>query len=166
MKASFFSAVFIAGMFCGTPVFAEDVEGVVKVMGSALARKVMINASDNAKYRLCDNEVAKKVSRLTGMTVRVSGDWQVRKNENYCLTANLFAVKKVSSGRDALVGVLVHTDDGYEVKSDGGKVHVFRQVPDGLKKLVDKKVIIDMKPMNSPAAQGSSYSVVTYSLYP
>lgn len=166
MKASFFTAIFLAGMFCGAPVFAEGVEGVVKVVGSALARKVMINTTDGAKYRLCDNDIAKKVSRLTGMTVQVSGDWQLRNEEKYCLTANVFSVKKVSSGRDALVGILVHTDGGYEVKGDSGKVHVFSQVPDGLKKLVDKKVIIDMKPMNTPAAQGTAYSVVTYSLYP
>ena len=166
MKTRTFAAAVIMGLSFASPAWAEDVEGVVKVVGSSLSRKVMINASDDAKHRLCDNEVAKRVSRLTGMTVRVSGDWKMRKEEKFCITGTDFAVKKVSSGRDALVGVLSQTSDGYEVKSEDGKAHVFTQVPDGLKKLVGKKVIIDMKPMNSPTSQGATYSVVTYSPFP
>ena len=158
--------ILVLGFVMATPAMAEDIEGVVKVVGSAMSRKVMIYSADSAKHKLCRNDESKRISRLTGMTVKVSGDWKMKKETKSCLTPTSFSVSKVSSGRAAVVGTLSQTDTGYEVKSEDGKVHALAKVPSGLKKLTGEKVIIDVKPMNSPTSQGSTYNVVTYSRFP
>jgi hypothetical protein len=148
---------------------AEELVGVVRAAGSGLnAHTRLAPAGESAGPSLCVNDVEKKVRRLGAMTVKANGDWREPKNKNgdKCFVATDFAVVKASSGRDAVVGTLSQKGGVYLVTGDDGKTHALGDVPGGLKKLDGQKVILDIKPIDSPSAKEAVYKVVTYSAHP
>lgn len=166
MKNLLFLYVFLLALPGGA--FGEEISGVVRVVGSAINAKVLLTKKTEFKGpAVCRGDVAKRVSRLTGLTVKVKGEWKLKKSgKKKCFTVGDFTVLKASSGRDALVGTLTKESEGYKVKTDDGKVHALSDIPAGLKELAGKKVIIDVKPMNNPVSATASYKVVTYSEFP
>lgn len=148
---------------------AEELVGVVKVAGSGLnAQTMLAPAGDNAGPVLCINDVEKKVRRLGAMTVKANGDWREPKSKGgeKCFVATDFAIVKASSGRDAVVGTLSQKGGVYLVTGEDGKTRTLGDVPGGLKKLDGQKVILDIKPIDSPSAKEAVYKVVTYSAHP
>lgn len=147
---------------------AEDVEGLVKAAGSAAtARTFLTPDGSETGTQLCSGDIAKGLRRLGGMTVKVSGDWKMdKKGEKSCFEPTEFAILKVTSGREAIVGMLSQKDGAYVVTGPDGKVHALGDVPGGLKKLDGQKVILDIKPLNSPTAKEAAFKVVTYAAHP
>jgi hypothetical protein len=151
-------------LLAAAPALAEDVTGIVRVVGSSINSEVLVG---DGGPNLCRNDVAKRMRRLTAMTATVSGDWQTKPNgDKKCFAATGFTVTKVSSGRDAVVGKLEQRSGAYVVTTDDGKAHALASAPDGLKKLVGQKVILDLKGMDSPAAKEATFNVVTYAAFP
>lgn len=149
---------------------AEDAEGVVRIVGSALSSKTLVvPAGENTGPNLCRNDASKRIGRLSGMTLKVTGEWQTdaKTGEKRCFEASAFVVTKMSNGRDAVVGTLADKDGQFEVTDASGKVRMLADVPDGLKKLSGKKVILDVKTIESPAATKEAVSkVVSYAEFP
>ncbi len=143
--------------------------GVVRMLGSShnmtatlTQRKPVIKNTP-----ICRDEIGKKIGRLGGMTVEVEGKWKDSglTPGGRCFSADSFVITKVTSGRKPLVGVLSQKEFEFVVTTDDGKVHNLRKVSSGLKDLVGKKVIIDVKPLTGPK-EGKVYKVVSYSAYP
>ncbi len=156
----------IAGLLLAAPALAEDLEGVVAISGSAINAKVTLGTASGSPV-ICRDETGKRIGRLTGMTVKVTGEWALNKDGGKrCVTATSFSVVKMSSGRPAVVGLLSQKDGSYVVAGDDGAVHTLADVPTGLKKLDGQKVIIDVKPMETPAAGPSAFKVVSYAPFP
>lgn len=161
--------LFGALFFVAVPAFAEDIEGVVRVSGSSINQKVLLSeASTFVGPTLCYGDVAKRVGRLTGMTVKASGEWQISKKsgEKTCIEAKSFVVTKVPNGRTAVVGTLGEKDGAFTLTGDDGKETTLADVPDGMRKLAGKKVILDLKAMENPAAKEVPAKVVSYSEFP
>jgi hypothetical protein len=152
----------------GAESFAGEIEGLVKSSGSAASAYTLISVGEAEKGdRLCSGDASKSIRRLGGMTVKVSGDWKLdQKGEKDCFEPTDFSVQKVSSGRDAIVGILSKKDGGYIVAGSDGQIRVLGSVSSGLKKLDGQKVILDLKALNSPASKETVYKVVTYAAHP
>ena len=148
--------------------FAEDIEGIVHVVGSAVSQKVILTeVSKGDGPAICHGDVGKRISHLTGMTVKATGDWLTNKSgEKYCVDVKDFVVLKLANGRMAVVGTLGERNGAFQVLGDNGKARSLVDVPDGLKKLSGKKVILDLKVIESPAAHEVPAKVVSYSEYP
>lgn len=156
------------GWLLASLAMAEEMSGVVKVVGSAINAQIMLTEAGEEKGPVvCANDVGKKVKRLGAMTVKASGAWRLdKKGDKSCFEATEFAVLKTSSGRDALVGTLSHKDGSYVVTGADGKAHVLEDIPGGLKKLDGEKVILDIKPISTPSTKGEVFKVVTYAAHP
>lgn len=150
------------------PAFAEDLQGMVVTVGTALNATVMLTQPGEAKGpTVCYDDVGKRIRKLSAMTVKVTGDWKTNeKGDKKCLEATSFDVLKTSSGRDAVVGSLSEKGGVYQVTSADGKVMTLGEVSGGLKKLNGQKVILDLKSMESPNAKEPTYKVVTYAAFP
>lgn len=150
------------------PAFSEELAGVVKVTGSGITAQTMVSPVGEEKGpEVCGNDVGKKIRRLGAMTLKVTGDWKVKKNgDKGCFNATEFKVLKTSSGRDAVVGTLAQKNGSFVVTGSDGHTHVLDDVTGGLKKLEGQKVILDIKPINSPTAKEPVYKVVTYAAHP
>ena len=166
MKLSRIIAAWV--VFFSPQAFAEDFEGIVRLVGSAYsATTTLTDASGKQAVNFCTDDESRRLSRLTGMTVKASGDWQeATKNKVRCVKLTAFEVLKASSGRDAVVGVLSQEGADFAVTTGDGSKRKLSRVPKGLRKMLGKKVIIDVKPMGSPSTKSESWKVVTYAPYP
>jgi copper chaperone CopZ len=145
----------------------DEIEGVVRVVGPSATAEIQLDpGSGNKGPAVCRGDVAKRIGKLTGYTVKVKGPWQLRKGKKQCVTPDEFTVTKASSGRAAIVGTLSQTSGSYTLASVDGKTHPLSDIPSGLKKLDGKKVIVDLKPSENPATKEATYKVVTYSAFP
>jgi hypothetical protein len=155
-------------MTLSSSAYAEDLEGVVVSVGSALNTSVMLTKENEPKGpKLCYDDVGKRVRKLSAMTVKVTGNWKTNdKGAKTCFEASDFTVLKTSSGRDAVVGTLGEKSGVYQVTGGDGKVLKLGEVTSGLKKLNGQKVILDLKSMESPNAKEPTYKVVTYAAFP
>ncbi|MEZ4743598.1 MAG: hypothetical protein R3B45_14330 [Bdellovibrionota bacterium] len=175
---------FFLAIVAGSNVFAEEtnavdkekmmnIEGHIKVVGSAYnARSVLIKEEDGNKqqYNFCKDSISKKIGQLSGMMLTVKGHWKeykgkASKKSKKCFLAQSFQIKEMSSGRKPLVGILNKDASHYSLTDEDGSAHRLDKLTDGLKKLVGKKVIIDVKMLGNGTG-GSSYRVVSYALYP
>jgi hypothetical protein len=145
---------------------AEDLEGVVLTVGTAVNREVMLTPPKTDKGpHLCASETMKRVGKLSGMTVRANGDWK-GDGAKKCFEASDFTVVKTSSGRDAVVGTLEAKDGGFAIGAANGQTYTLAEVPGGLKKLVGQKVILDLKPLAGSTGAAGKYVVVSYGSHP
>jgi hypothetical protein len=164
---SLLKSLLLTSALLSAPAFAEDLTGTVMTVGSALNATVTLTSAEGKGPSLCTGETAKRVRKLTAMTVKVSGEWKKNdKGENQCFEATDFTVLKTSSGRDAVVGTLGEKAGVYQVTADDGKVMTLGGVSGGLKKLSGHKVILDLKSMENPNAKEPTYKVVTYAAFP
>lgn len=147
---------------------AEEIQGLVRVVGSSLNQQVLLAESGKSDGpALCRGDVGKRIGRLTGLVVKVTGDWHLnKKGEKSCVEPKDFQVLKLPNGRDPVVGTLSEKSGVYEVASEDGKTRSLADVPDGLKKLSGKKVILDLRTIESPAAKDVPAKVVSYSEHP
>jgi len=135
-------------------VKAESIEGSVRTVGSAINARTVLAASGSgaADQALCRDAVARRVAKLGGMVVRATGNWNGSDGKTRCFAAASFVVVRNSSGREPLVGILRKDGAGWHVTSDSGVRSDLTSVPSGLAKLDGRKVIVDAKPMDMPAA--------------
>jgi hypothetical protein len=168
IRNSLAGSVTCFGLLFAASASAEELTGVVRVLGSSMNVQTMLAPTGSEKGPVvCANEVGKKVKRLGAMTVKATGDWKMnKKGEKSCFEAVDFAVVKTSSGRDALVGTLAQKESVYVVTGADGKAHVLEDIPSGLKKLDGQRVILDIKPISSPTAKGEVFKVVSYAAHP
>ena len=125
--------------------------------------------------------VNEKCFSLSPLVVKVTGDWQIKKNgDKKCFRPTDFKVLKMASGREPLVGLLAVKDGVYTVALEDHKIIAISDVPPGLKKLVGQKVIVDVKsldgaaavPLQAKAAKEAASSlpsmrvVITYQAFP
>lgn len=157
--------------------YAAEADGVVKMLGSDINQTVtLIKDPKVPGTELCKGDVSRRIGRLAGMTVKVQGDETVLKGKakTKCFEPTDFAVMKTSSGeREPLVGKLLEQGkdkDGqtiYAVEVEEGKAaKVLTAVPPGLRKMVGKKVIVDIKPMEKLAGDEVMSKVVSYAEFP
>ena len=147
---------------------AADLEGVIQVAGSALNVEVMVAPPKaNTGPLLCMDDMASRIRRLGGMTVKVTGEWVLRQDGSRdCLKATGFAVLKTSSGGDAVVGMISVKGPVVQVTDAGGKALTLSDAPDGLKKLNGQKAILEVSPLKGPAAKAGTVRVVSYASHP
>lgn len=147
----------------GAPVQSE---GRVRVVGSEGSETTSLEGKDGKNTDLCMSPIAKRIGHLAGMRVRVQG--ATRSNgKPECIETHTFTVLDTGSGRDALVGSLSEENGSLLITRDDGSKQLLEKVPGGLKKLLGKKVIVDVKPMDgSKDGNTKSMRVVTYSEFP
>jgi hypothetical protein len=159
--------VFVALLVTALPAHAEELTGTAQIVGSGYNSKVILDGAASPSPHVCRSDTSKRLSRLTGMTVKVQGEWKTKKDgAKDCFDAVEFTVLKTSSGRDAIVGVLSQEKGHYQVSDDSGKVVKLSDLSSGLKKLEGKKVILDVNLINTPAGLEASYKVITYAEMP
>lgn len=149
--------------------FADDVEGLVRVVGSAVNAKVILTPEkEYTGPALCRDEQSRKVGRLGGMIVKATGEMQQigKDATKKCLKVQSFTVTKMANGRDAVVGTLSKKDAVFVITTEAGKVYPLTELPDGLKGLDGKRVVVDLKTMESPGAKESASKVVSYAEMP
>ena len=167
-RATTASLVLAAALTGASAARAEEASGRVRVVGPAISVEVVLAPEGgNDGPNLCRTDLAKRLRHLAAMTVKVTGEWQLKKDgSKRCFDAADFTVVKATSGRDAVVGLLSEKGGNFVVTGDDGKEQRLLSVPDGLRKLSGQKVILDLKAMESPTAKDASSSVVTYAAYP
>ncbi len=158
----------IALLFVPQLSFAEDLEGVVQVVGARINVKVMLTKPKEDKGpHLCAGDIAKKVRKIPAMMVKVQGVWQDgKKIEDRCFKADSFVVTKATSGRKAYVGVFEKSEAKFLLKTPDKTAVELVEVPEGLKKLVGKNVILDLKELDIPTAKEPVQRVVFYAEHP
>ena len=152
----------------GSLASAEEFEGAIRNSGSSVNQTVEL-VSDQGKttQKLCLDAGASRVKKLTGLTIRVTGDWKLNKaGEKQCLELKSFKIVKHTSGRVPLVGVLEQENGVYVVAGEDGKKQPLGEVSSGLKRLAGKKVILDVKPLDVSGDKSAALKVVTYGEYP
>jgi hypothetical protein len=162
-------AVLAAAAAGASEARAEELEGTVRVVGSSMNTEVILTPADQFNGpAVCYDDLGKKVSHFTGMTVKVVGDdWKTRKSgEKKCLIGKSFVITKAPSGRPPLIGTLGQKDGTFVVTAEDGKEHRLDDVPAGMKKFDGQKVILDAKPMEAPSGKEAVFKVVTYGPYP
>jgi hypothetical protein len=144
----------------------ESISGLIKVVGSAYNAKVVLTDLDGKNQQdLCRDESGKKIGRLSGMTITASGKWDAKDPKERCFAASFFEIDKASSGRKPLVGTLNQKGTDFVLDTGDGQQHTLDGLSSGLKGMVGKKVIVDVKQLKG--AQGvESSKVVSYSEYP
>jgi hypothetical protein len=144
---------------------AEPIEGVVRLVGSGANATTVISDSKGVELvSLCKGKSAEQLASIAGMTVAAEVDGsQVAAN---CRQLTSFSVVKTGSGRPAFVGTLKETKEGFALDSDDGQSRPLQTVPKGLRKLIGKKVIVDLRSMSSPALKNESWKVVSYAPFP
>lgn len=163
------ATIFLAtGFLASTPAKADELAGHVLVVGSSVNMKVQLTEKNGSSGpSLCKNDVANRIKKLLRLEIRVSGDWQKKADgSNDCFMASSFTILRHSSGRVPVVGLLQEEGATFVVKSDDGKVSRLSDITTGLKRLKGRKVILDLKPMDTPGQKDVSFKVVAYSEYP
>ncbi|NRA44420.1 MAG: hypothetical protein HRU09_05640 [Oligoflexales bacterium] len=145
---------------CGMsmPVFAvSKVSGLVRVTKATAGRYVNLESAETKKIvRLCDSPLSNKIQTLSAMTLEVSGDWKGPEGgKTSCFDSREFKILKLSSGREPAVGVLKIDKSAYYLEHEDGQRSVFLKVPKSMKKMLNKKIIVDPKIV-----------AVSYSVYP
>ena len=148
-------------LFCGY-LHGSEIEGVVRALGSAANAQIFLTQNRKKGEAVCQNATSKLIGRLVGMTIKGQGQWQ-GENQRKCFSLESFEVTKVSSGRQAWVGVLQHKNGSFYLKQGDGVSHDLGSIPDGLKSMIGEKVILDRKIIGS---QTSNWRIVTFSRYP
>mgnify|MGYP006289596337 CR=1 FL=1 len=144
----------------------DEIEGVVRVVGPAATSELLLDPGSGAKGpSVCKSDLSKRISKLTNYTVKVKGAWNLHKGKKRCVSPDTFTVTRAPSGRDAIVGILTEQSGSFTLAGNDGKTHVLADVPDGLKKLTGKKVILDLKSTDNPAAK-DEFKIVIYSEFP
>jgi hypothetical protein len=146
----------------------EELEGQIRNSGSGANQQVeLVGNQGKTAQKLCGDDGATRVKRLTGMTLKVTGEWKLNKaGERQCLALTGFTIVKHTSGRSPLVGVLQNENGVYVVAGEDGKKKVLGEVSSGLKKLAGKRVILDVKPLDASTDKSAVLKVVTYGEYP
>lgn len=143
---------------------ADEIEGVVRVAGSAASAYVYLAQGAETKGdKLCSTDLSKRVRKLSGLTVRVSGSWKAdAKGERECFEGDGFTPLKSSSGKDLVVGTLAQAGGAWTITGADGKAMALADVPAGLKKLDGQQVIVSVNAVSTPGLKESGYKIVTY----
>lgn len=142
---------------------ARNVEGVVKVVGSVVNARVILMPSGGGKpTTLCTDATGQCIRKLAGMTLKVAVTPQA---EGKCLKAQEFSVLKTTSGRAAIVGVLRQQQGATFVEEGSGKKHPIARMTPGLREIIGKKAIFDLK-ANATGSSAVGHRVVSYALHP
>lgn len=145
---------------------AAEIEGVVRVVGPAATAEVLLDpGSGNTGPTVCTSDLSKRIGKLTNYTVKVKGQWRLHKGKKRCVVADDFAVTRAPSGRDAVIGILSEQNGSFALAAGDGKTHALANVPDGLKKLTGKKVILDLKSTDNPTVK-DEFKIVIYAEFP
>ncbi len=162
-----FGLISVATLAEEAPTAAKnEVSGIVKVVGSAYNAKTVLTNSDGKEQKsLCRDETGKKINRLSGMTVTAAGTWDNKNQNDPCFPVSSFQIDKTTSGRKPLVGTLTKAGADFVLIDDDGAKHPLERVSSGLKEMLGRKVIVDVKPL-AKAAGAQSWKVVSYSEYP
>ena len=136
---------------------ASSVSGLVRVTKATGGRYVNLESVETKKsVRLCDSDVSNKIQTLISMTLEVSGDWKgPESSKTSCFDSKEFKILKLASGREPAVGVLKAEKDTFYLEHADGQKSVFLKVPKRMKKMINKKIIVDPKIV-----------AVSYSVYP
>ena len=146
--------------------FADQLSGLVRVSGSAPFRQVTITKeTEFSGPSVCPGDQAKRLVALESMVIKVWGTHQ-NKNGTECFDVGSFSVVKTPAGRPAVVGVLRKINEKYQLVTEGGKTLNIVDMPDALKNLGDKKVILDLKAVEAEGLVASGYSTVYYAEFP
>jgi hypothetical protein len=156
----------IAFLFLSTVALGETVKGRVRNSGVGIVQSVHLIDEETASDRsLCAGDVSGKVKKLSGMVIEVEGLVKKRPNGNSeCFDAIGFRIIRNISGRAPLIGLLKVENDVVSVVSEDGVAHILNEVSSGLKKLVGKKVILDVRSNESGDSKG--LKVISYSSFP
>lgn len=157
------AVLFTASVAIGAEA-GQKLEGQVRVYGTVAESRVVLTAPGEIKGpRLCSGDTAKRMVALESMTVAVTGEWKSGEGKAKCFDPVGLKILKTSLGHDAVVGKLDKNADGsFQVTGDDGKPLVLGDVPDGLRKLSGKTVILDVKPLASPTTKTPGYKTISY----
>ena len=144
----------------------SEIEGLVRVKGTSYTVKVHLTEKDNYKgHLLCSGEKARRIAKLSALTVKASGTWKSEGTKR-CFAVASFTVTKMASGRLAVVGLLEKSVNVFQINADHGTSYRFDSVPDGLREMVGQRVILDVKTLGSRTNAEPSQRIVSYAKYP
>jgi hypothetical protein len=151
-------------------VLADQVQGLIRLSGTAVAKQVAITKeTEFSGTNLCPGDKAKRLIALESMIVKVWGNTR-EQNGSKCFDVGSFSVLKTPAGREAIVGTLTQHDGVFQITTDDGRSMRLVSVPDGLKAMAGKKVIVDLKSVEAPESTQelttSGFKAVYYAEFP
>ncbi len=160
----------MAFILSGSITFAqssESVEGVVQVVGARVNAKILLTApKENSGPNLCAGDLAKRVKKVPAMTVKVIGTWK-NEGDKRCFQGDSFTITKGTSGRPAFTGILEKNASQFILKRESGAGDIaLYEVPEGMKKLQGKRVVLDLKELDNPTSKSPAQRVVFYAEHP
>ena len=160
----------LAVVIASEQVLADQVQGLIRVSGTAAAKQVAITKeTEFSGTNLCPGDKSKRLIALESMIVKVWGNTR-EQNGGKCFEVGSFSVLKTPAGREAIIGTLTEHDGVLQIATDDGRSLRLVSVPDGLKALSGQKVIVDLKSVeateSTPALTASGFKAGYYAEFP
>ena len=143
----------------------DEISGILKILGTNVNAEVnLTNTNTKEASPLCRGPFSTRMGRLTGMTVKISGTWIERNSKQRCLDGVEVAILTTGSGRKPIVGIL-HAESGhFSIVDKDSTTHKLEKIPPGLKKLLGRAVIVDVKSIEAlKSGATTSWRVISYS---
>jgi hypothetical protein len=143
---------------------ADQLQGLVRVTGNAPFKQVTITKpSEFVGTMLCPGDKAKRVMNLESLVVKVWGNPK-EIGAVKCFDIGSFTALKTPAGNDAIVGNLQEKEGSVVLLAEDGRTVKLVDVPVGLRSMVGKKVVIDVKPQTNLTS--SAFQAVYYAEFP
>jgi len=144
--------------------FADQLQGLVRVTGNAPFKQVTITKpSEFVGMSLCPGVKAKRILNLESLVVKIYGGEKTL-GASKCFEIGSFTVLKTPAGNDAIVGTLLEKDGALQILAEDGRTVRLADVPAGLRNMLGKKVVVDIKP--EAALTSGAFQAVYYAEFP
>jgi hypothetical protein len=166
--------IFVFASFLTSPplIGGEDdivlgsLRGQIKTIGNGKSSRVAIfsRSGDDAEVFLCDSPVTANIRKASNFYVLIDGHQiEGEDKELKCFDPLTYKITFTSTHRPVIVGVVVKTESGFLISDEDGKDYKFIKLPAGLARKLSKKMIIELRQMESGISESGGYKVVSYS---
>ncbi len=143
---------------------ADQMQGLVRVTGNAPFKQVTLTKpSEFVGTMLCPGDKAKRIMNLESLVVKVWGNPK-EIGAVKCFDIGSFTALKTPAGNDAIVGSLQEKEGAVVLIAEDGRTMKLANVPDGLRNMLGKKVVIDVKPQSTLTS--GPFQAVYYAEFP
>lgn len=145
MRSHFVISIFFLSMLSSVAM-ADQLQGLVRVTGNPPFKQVTITKpSEFVGMSLCPGDKAKRIMNLESLVVKIYGA-EKSLGTSKCFDIGSFTVLKTPAGNDAVVGTLLEKEGGIQLLVEDGRTVTLANVPNGLRRMIGKKVVVDIKP--------------------
>ncbi|MBM4251074.1 MAG: hypothetical protein FJ146_03825 [Deltaproteobacteria bacterium] len=151
-------------VICSPAAMADQMQGLVRVTGNPPFKQVTITKPrEFSGVPLCPGDKAKRIMNLESLVVKIYGG-EKTVGATKCFEMGSFTVLKTPAGNTAVVGQLQQKEGVFFLLADDGRTLPLSDVPDGLRSMIGKKVVLDIRPQNT--LTGARYEAVYYLEFP